>query len=154
MTSEERRNTDLPDRRQGTHASLEQKLDEHVARIERRFHKRFLGMLAAFSAIGLTSFAALLGYGKVIHDLKVTRITFIRYTCESQNQRHDKVIAELDRQIAKLPPKDREEARKSRDANVAILEALSPKQNCNALSKVATGEKKPPPPTPKPTESP
>jgi hypothetical protein len=53
--------------------------------------------------------------------------------CELQNARHDNSIRTLDELIAKLPPKQRKQAKGSRDANVILISALVPRQNCRMI---------------------
>lgn len=50
--------------------------------------------------------------------------------CRQANRRHDNVIAELDKQIARLPPGRRARAEAGRDGTVALLEAISPRRKC------------------------
>jgi len=64
-----------------------------------------------------------------IADIQQSRIL----VCELQNERHDNSIRTLDELIAKLPPKQRAQARAQRNANVVLISALVPKQPCRAL---------------------
>jgi hypothetical protein len=50
--------------------------------------------------------------------------------CEQANERHDAVIAELERQIARLSPKRRAEANARKAGTIALLEAIAPRRDC------------------------
>lgn len=149
----ERRKLGLPDRRQHTYADLEERLDEHVISIEARLHRFFTKALAIFAIIGLTSAIALLGFSLTLSEIKETRRLFVVATCLSQNQRHDKAVDRFNDASAraiKRAPEFAKQIRESTDDNLAIIDALAPRQNCVQLGKVAVGEAKPPPPNPKP----
>lgn len=50
--------------------------------------------------------------------------------CRETNRRHDKVLLVLDEQIAKLPARRRARAESSKAGTVALIEALTPKRDC------------------------
>lgn len=146
----EQRKLDLPDRRKNTYDDLVDRLNKYTAAVERRLHRFFMKTLFVFAIIGITSAVALFGFGIVLSRLADTRRTFVRDTCHAQNDRHDKTIAAL-RKTAKDkrlrdPGVSQSEAQLRLTATIKLIDALAPKQDCNKLAQVSTGDAKPPPP--------
>lgn len=107
----------LPERRRHGYNELEKKLNEHADAIEQRFHKRYRGMLIAFSVIGLACAIALFGFGillsrqsvqqdklvkqqkqlarlssanrDLVFDIQEQRKNSIREICEADNKRNN-----------------------------------------------------------------
>jgi len=71
--------------------------------------------------------------GNAVQQIQAERRTNIARACRDQNGRHDRTVRELDRLIAQLPVDQRARARRVRDANVALIDALAPHQDCAAL---------------------
>lgn len=71
---------------------------------------------------------------QVARDIEAGVERSLRVTCESINMRHDRAISELNKQIDKLRPsltdEEIERVERSRDANVALIDALVPKRDC------------------------
>lgn len=189
MSEEQRRGElEIPDRRIHTYAKLEghvdekltqieENVDEHlnarITAVENRFSRWFKLGLVAFAFIALTTTAALVGYGVLLKELRDTRVTFVKDTCESQNTRHDTtrnaLIVASDRDIenakkGNLTSQGRvsvQEIENRRDVTLGLIDLLAPKQNCDFLAKIATGDAKPTPvatpkipPKPTPTKTP
>src|SRR4051794_5044631 len=93
--TEERRRLELPDRRKQTYASLEKRIDTHVAYLEAKLSKWIRRGLIAFSVIALACTLALIGYGAALHSVQGQR----HEACENQNGRHDRTLG-LFRQAA------------------------------------------------------
>lgn len=149
----------LPDRRANTYESLEKRLDEHIERIEDRFHKRFRGMLIAFSLIGITSAVALGGFSIVLEEqqehtdrieqlaeenkalsqeIQAQRKDSIRALCEDQNARNkgtsqaliDAAQKDIDSRTTEA---EKVENRRRRDVTLALIDALAPVQDCDKV---------------------
>lgn len=149
MITDERRQLDLPDRRQHTYADLEKRLDDHVVAIEMRLHAFFMKSLFIFAVIGITSATALFGFTIALNKIKETRRDFVESSCIAQNKRHDITISKFkaaSKRAIKRTPEFAEAIRAGVKDNLAIIDAIAPKQNCQKLGEVAVGEAKPPPP--------
>jgi hypothetical protein len=75
--------------------------------------------------------------GRVDAGLRAQKAERARNTlsnCLQTNMRHDATIAALDRQIRSLPPAQQAGAQIRRAATVELIEALSPKRDCVALT--------------------
>lgn len=69
------------------------------------------------------------------------RADAVRASCQSSNSRNADTKAELDDLIAKLPPGPRRERAKANKAGtVLLIDALSPKRNCEKLVKETVGD--------------
>jgi DNA-binding Lrp family transcriptional regulator len=120
---------DGPERRRG-YEELAEELDKHVAEIERRFQKWFRAGLIIITVIGLSSAVALFGMGYAIREVQQQR----REVCENQNTRHDNAVKQFRREAAILLKRNPERARAIRiniEANLRILDALIPVQDCD-----------------------
>lgn len=133
-----------PDRRrEGWHDEVVDELNKHADRIEARLRKFYLKALIAIAIIGLTSAVALAGFGYLLrkqHDttnaIQEQRKESIFRACDDQNKRHDNSFTEFNKAAAdyiKKHPKEADQVRESVDANLAIIEALSPKQECDKV---------------------
>lgn len=152
---EQRKPLGLPDRRANTYEALERRLDAHIHKIEARFQRWFLLGLIAFALIGLTSTAALIGFGINLHNIKENRELFVRNECETTNKRNKDTsqglilaaqedIEHRDTAAGKL------EVQRRRDVTLALIDLLAPLQNCDYLVDVALGRATPTPvPTPR-----
>lgn len=137
------------DRRSGTLESLEDHVDEHIEHIEARLSTWLVRGLVAFGIIAFCCMVSLIGFGVVLSQIQDTRKGFVRDSCIAQNKRHDEAIGKFNRAAddsVKRNPEFAKEIEQGRDANVSIIDALAPKQDCIKLSRVAVGEEQPPPP--------
>lgn len=133
MNTEERRKLELPDRRKETYAALEKRIDEHVDHIEAMLQKWIRRGLIAFSIIAIGCALGLLGYGYVLRQIQNQR----HEVCQNQNNRNDQTLKLFRDAAADLIKKHPEQAvtvRESIDANVRIINALAPKQNCDKIA--------------------
>lgn len=144
-----RRNPEIPDRRKYAYTELVKRIDDHTEAVDNRLHRFFIKALAIFVIIGLTSAISLFGFSIVLKEFANTRKDFIRTSCEAQNLRHDATISKLNqaaKRAIKRNPKFADDIRAGIADNIAIIDALAPKQDCGQLIKVAEGKSKPPPP--------
>lgn len=138
-------------------------LGRHIEQNDSRLRRFFVGAMIAFAIIGVACTVSLIGFGIVLNDqqntanqLKVLveqnkqfaidiqeqRKNAIIETCTEQNARHDGSVDAL-RQGSDIDQKNapnekaRKEIRRRRDVTIALLDALAPVQNCNALAKKA-----------------
>lgn len=142
----------LPDRRKHGYQELEERIDDQQRANEERIRHFFRRSIIAFGVIGLACTGALIGFGVLLHEIQTDRKDFIQKTCKSQNERHDNTIATLykiSKQAQKDFPKRAAEIRKSVSSNIVLIDALAPKQNCNALVRASQGEHVKPQTTPK-----
>ena len=75
---------------------------------------------------------------QTVKDIQRSRIEITRETCRAQNRRHDSTIERLHRLIvvAKRREPDRgEEIERSAKGSIALIDALQPVQDCEALIK-------------------
>lgn len=124
---------DLPDRRKETYASLEKRIDEHVDHIEHQLQRWINRGLIAFSIIAVGCVLGLVGYGFVLREIQNQRHS----ACQGQNDRHDKTVALFQQETAKIIKKRPEQAkavRESTAANLRIINALTPRQDCDKLA--------------------
>lgn len=133
---------DLPDRRRHGYEELEQKLNKQADAIEQRFHKRYRGMLMAFSVIGLTSALGLFGFGfllarqsiqqdrletqqkqlarlsaanrDLVVDIQQQRKASIRAACQDTNRRNTKTSYRLNKAAEKAAQEAPDAALKAR----------------------------------------
>lgn len=148
----------IPDRRKTAMEALDSKVEESVEekikKVEARLSRWLTRGLIAFSIIAAGCVAGLVGYGLLLGDLQETRKEFVFTSCKAQNERHDKTIAEFEKaskEAVKRHPELADEIKESKEANLEIIEALTPEQDCKKLSEVAVGEAEPPPPVSVPT---
>jgi hypothetical protein len=153
-----RRQMGLPDRRKNTYENLEKKLDHHLELIEARFERWFRRGLIAFAVTALCSGAALVGFWINLGEIKETRETYVRTSCEATNKRN----SDTSGQLTALAQEDadqrktqagKDEVYRRRDVTLALIDALQPHQNCNYEVKLAEGEATPTP-TPRPPPKP
>jgi hypothetical protein len=148
--NEDRRNLNLPDRRENTYEALEERLDNHIEEIVSKFDKWLRRGLLAFSIIALACGAALIGFGINLSGIKDTRREFVRTTCQDTNRRHDQTYQQLidlsqeDQNNAKTQAQ-KNEIKRRRDVTLGLIDALAPKQDCERLVRIALGEAKAPP---------
>lgn len=131
--TEERRRLELPDRRKQTYASLERRIDVHVDQLEKLLATWIRRGLIAFSIIAIACTLALIGYGAALHSVQAQR----HGTCENQNHRHDRTLAlfrEAAAALVKKHPDQAAQVQESIGANVRIINALAPKQDCNKIA--------------------
>lgn len=139
-------NLNGPERRKGQQELVEH-FDEHADSIEARFQRFVKKALIGFAVIGLTSALALIGYGfvlreqgKIVADIQTQRENSLRSLCEDQNKRHDDTSKKLTDAAAKDEAARKTEAgkaevRRRRDVTLALIDALSPHQDCDELVK-------------------
>jgi hypothetical protein len=91
-------------------------------------------MLIAWAVI-IAGCLIVAGYvlGSAPGQIQQQRATATRVNCQEQNVRHDAAITELDRLIRRLPLPQRARAVRGRDGTVALINALAPKRDCEAL---------------------
>lgn len=143
-------------RRMGWHDEVLWELNQHANRIEARLHRFFKKALIAIGIIGITSFVALIGFGIVLSKINETRRDFVRDTCVATNKRHDDAtnyIIDIANEQTRDAHSDAERAavQKGLRQYLKLIDLQAPKQNCNELAKVATGQAEPPPPIPAPS---
>lgn len=89
-----------------------------------------IGALAVFVVL-IAAMAAVVVLALAHADSAIDAIQRSRLElCRQQNERHDHTIRTLDKQIAKLPPKERRRAIRQRAGTVALINALAPKRDC------------------------
>lgn len=123
--------------------------------LEQRFHRWFIIGLIAFTLIGLSTSAGLVGFAYVLNKVQENREEFIHSNCEATNARNKDTVDKLTELSNEAANKTTSEAEKKRieqslPGTIALINALSPVQNCDTLVKVASGEAEAPPPTPQP----
>lgn len=132
-----------PDRRKHGYQELEKKLDDHAKAIEDRLSAFISKAMVAFAIIGLFSTGSLIGFGILLKqqghtadEIQQQRREAIIRNCVDQNKRHDNTIEKF-QQVAlaaeKKDPKQRTEIQAAVKANLTIIEALVPKQDCAEL---------------------
>jgi hypothetical protein len=152
--TEDRRHLELPDRRKNTYADLEKRVDEHAEHVEDRLRSFFLKALIAMAVIGVTSAIGLFGFAYVLGQVKDTRKDFVRQNCTAQNKRHTDTVTAFHKAADEATAKHPEQAaaiQESVDANLAIIAALAPVQDCDYLVKLSVGDVTP---TPVPEKTP
>ncbi len=137
--------TELPDRRRHGYKELEDKLDAHAKALDNRLAKFIRRGLIAFSIIGVFTALSLVGFGLVLHEQHKTtnliqhqRAESIRTGCVDQNRRHDNTVAFIIKVTQKAAdrepdPQTKKQILASQASNVALIQAIAPKQNCKAL---------------------
>lgn len=123
--------------------------------LEQRFHRWFVIGLIAFTLIGLSTTAGLFGFAYVLNKVQDNRKEFIQASCESSNKRNKDTVTKLTEISNEAANKATSEAEKKRieqslPGTIALINALSPVQDCDAVVKVASGEAEAPPPAPQP----
>lgn len=132
-STEERRRLELPDRRKETYRALAKRIDDHADHIENKLQKWIRRGLIAFSIIALACTLALIGYGASLHSVQGQR----HDSCLNQNQRHDRTLAlfrSAARDAIKKHPSQAADIRENIAANVSIINALAPKQDCDKVA--------------------
>lgn len=130
---EERRKLGLPDRRKQTYASLEKLIDDHAEYLDEKLSRWIRRGLIAFSIIAAFCVLGLIGYGVVLREIQNQR----HEACKGQNERHDHTVNLFKAESAKLIKKHPEQANavaESTAANLRIIDALTPRQNCDKLA--------------------
>ena len=134
MTEEEnRRRLNLPDRRKNTYQQLEERLDEHIDKIEAYVHRWIKRGLIACAIIGTACVLGLAGFGYVLREVQRQR----HEACLNQNRRHDATVKAFRNEAAnflKDHPEQRAAVLASRAANLRIINALAPQQNCDKVA--------------------
>lgn len=146
----ERRTPELPDRRRNP-------FEAYTTAVEQRLHRFFVKALFIFAIIGITSAVALFGFGLVLAKIKDTRQDFVRDTCKATNERNEDatnfIIDVANEQILEAKSAAQRDAiDKSLRQWIKLINLQAPKQNCDQLAKVSTGDAEPPPPVPSPTK--
>lgn len=125
-----------------------EKLDAHIRENDRRLRRFFVGAIVAFSIIGLACTASLIGFGIVLVELTDTRKDFTRSVCTAQNSRHDETVKtfnEAKEDAIKKHPEQKQAIDESVEANVRIINALVPIQDCEYLVDLSVGDATPTP---------
>lgn len=147
--SEERRHLELPDRRENTYASLEKRVEECFEELGDRISRWLTRGLIIVSIIGSACTVALVGFGILLGQLRDTRKDFTRAVCESQNARHRDTISTFNtakKDAIKKHPEQKQAINENVEANLKIIDALVPIQNCEYLVKLSVGDATPTPP--------
>lgn len=123
--------------------------------LEERFHRWFIIGLIAFVLIGLSTTAGLFGFAYVLSEVQDNRKEFIHSSCEATNKRNKDTVAKLTELNAEAVDAatsgaERKRIEQSLPGTVALINALSPIQDCDQLVRVAQGEAEAPPPEPQP----
>lgn len=100
-----------------------------------------IASMVAIAGVPLTGFGGLIGANQdraeevrtLVKRVQIQRAASIRRNCEDVNARHDSTIRELDRIVTALPASRRARARQRRAATVALIDALAPHRDCDAL---------------------
>ena len=91
--------------------------------------------LLAASGPVMASLALLVGVVLYV-SLQDQRFYVLRTSCETTNERHDDVLAELDARILALTGPERARAERNKAGTVALLEAMVPKvDDCAAYAR-------------------
>jgi hypothetical protein len=137
----------LPDRRKDEYEELNKKIDERFDALTERVARFISKALMGFALIGVTSALGLLGFGFVLKregentdEIQKQRRESILTACRDQNIRHDNTVIQF-RKIAVTAaaanPKQAKQIRRNIDANLRIIDAIAPKQNCDHLVQAA-----------------
>lgn len=127
--------------------------------LEQRFHRWFIIGLIAFVLIGLSTTAGLFGFAYVLSEVQDNRKEFIRTSCEATNKRNRDTITKLTELSNKsaneaTSPAEKKRIKQSLPGTIALINALSPVQDCDQLVLVAQGKAEAPPPAPQPKGKP
>lgn len=96
-------------------------------------------LVVATLALGVVSILLIDSNANRVDDIQQSRVDITRQSCEAQNDRHDKTIAEYDDRIAAakksglLTDEQLSRLQESRAFTVALIDALAPVQDCEAL---------------------
>lgn len=133
----------LTDRRKEEYDALDKKIDQKFDVLTSRLSGFIAKALAGFVIIGITSTIALIGFALVLdHEgnntdaIQQQRKDSIERSCNDQNKRHDDTINAFDTvadAAVKTNPSRAKEIRASVKANLLIINAVVPKQNCDLL---------------------
>lgn len=130
---EERRRLNLPDRREHTYEQLENRITECVDQIEDDLARWIRRGLFAFGIIAFFCVISMLGFGYVLGEIQNQR----NEACTAQNRRHDTTLALFKKVADEAKQKNPDQAQQideGRAANIAIINALQPKQNCDKVA--------------------
>jgi hypothetical protein len=118
---------------------------QRIVDLEERYRKVARGVTCAVAIIGVTLFVVAVVLAALIHankqralDIQNDRARSIRENCEATNDRHDKssesliASAKVDEDNAATEI-DKAEIRRRRDVTLALLDALTPENNCDAI---------------------
>lgn len=144
-----------PERRRG-YEELKEMIDAHARIVEKRFHRWFVTGLVAFSTIGFSSFIAIIGFGftlkehdhileeqkHISFDIQAQRRDTVLRGCQDTNRRNRGAQTELrvraEQDLAKIKdPVVRQAFRNARTRDAALINAVVPIQDCQALVKQA-----------------
>jgi hypothetical protein len=123
-----------PDRRKHGYRELEEQVNAHTAEIEDRLRRFFIKALTVFAILGFTSAGSLLGFGIVLRkqahsaaQIQEQRFNSFLQICHETNNRHDHVIATIEKVISDIPPgPKRIRAKKGAEPFTLILSAAVP----------------------------
>lgn len=135
---------------------LEERINAHAADVRRRFHRWFILSLVAGALMGLSTGAGLIGFSvilkkqgraaevqkKTTQEIQQQRKDTIRTACEDQNRRHDDTSSKLTkamRDAIHQHPEQQAQIRQSSQVSLGLINALVPKQDCDAVVRKATG---------------
>jgi hypothetical protein len=121
-------------------AKLDQIRDDHRRLLEhgtdnfRRYRRRAYAM---FAVLTIASTAALYWLWSQSHQIQTEREQSIRTACVDQNARHRATVAQLDARlrlaVATASPAQARQIRQSRAFTVALIDALAPVRDCDAV---------------------
>lgn len=139
----------MPDRDYEYRAQLEshfQRIDQLLERLQKSLTIRWVIVVIGLLVAGYFSWHATRSANNAIHrnsvlvhEVATERREAILQNCIAQNQRHDNTIAILNQTVAQYEQthpnsKNSRQLRTSVRQNVALINALAPKQNCQALA--------------------
>jgi hypothetical protein len=134
-------------RKSGWHEEVLVALNGHADRIENRLKRWIRKITIGFVILGMACALALVGYGYLLRQqhkttdrIQAQRKEFTRQSCVDQNIRHEhslNVINSVIRKAEKKNPELKKNYEASKTANILLINALVPKQNCAALVKAA-----------------
>lgn len=137
----------LPDRRKAEFNALDQKIDERFDILSDRIGRWIKKSGISLIIIGIACAIAILAFGIVLRregnnaaEIQHQRRDSIARTCKDQNKRHDDTVIEFNRladRAAVRNPKMAEQIHDNVKANLRIIDAIAPKQDCVHLVTLA-----------------
>jgi hypothetical protein len=141
---------DFVERRKNPDAHVDEKIDEEMEAVKHDLRRFFNWGIAILAIVGLTTAASIFGFGILLTEqgkqndkiasqqlqIQNQRRDAIRNTCEDQNTRHDNTVAKFEaaaQEETKNHPEQAAQIQESIQANLQIIDALVPKQDCEAL---------------------
>lgn len=73
-------------------------------------------------------------------EMDQSRVNITYRACREQNDRHDQTLARLNNLVSALPAPERKRAERNSAGSKALIETLTPHQDCRALVRHRFGE--------------